>query len=128
MESITIIPRNKRQSSIIKSFFKEMDIPFINSEEVKIPESEEDKYYPILDEKIKKALENKKEGKTVTLKPTDNAEDFWKQIREYEIELDIPTIKQLKKLEKSGKHKDIERVYKFIEEIKGFPRAGAGKP
>jgi|GEM_PF-5026036 len=29
MENITITPRNKRQSDVIKSLFKEMDIPFI---------------------------------------------------------------------------------------------------
>jgi len=79
MESITIIPRNKRQSSIIKSFFKEMDIPFINNEEVEIPKPEENKYYPILDEKIKKALEEEKNGNTIRL----NMKDIAKSIREY---------------------------------------------
>jgi len=82
MESITITPRNKRQSSIIKSLFKEMDIPFINNKEVKISESsesEENKYYPILDEKIKKALEEEKNGNTIRL----NMKDIAKSIREY---------------------------------------------
>jgi len=79
MDSITVMPRNKRQSSIIKSLFKEMDIPFINNEKVKIPESEEDKYYPILDKKIKKALEEEKDGKTIRF----NMKDIAKSIIEY---------------------------------------------
>jgi len=40
-------------------------------------------------DKLKKDLEQGREdlknGKTISLKPTDNSEDFWKQIREYAI-------------------------------------------
>jgi len=47
MESITIIPKNKRQSSIIKSFFKEMDIPIKENEslDAKIFRLYEEKHY-----------------------------------------------------------------------------------
>jgi len=47
---------------------------------------------------------------------------------QYKIEYRISAIKQLKKLEKSGKNTDKERVSKFIKEIETNPRLGTGKP
>jgi len=46
----------------------------------------------------------------------------------YEIEFKDLALVHLKKLKKSGKKKDIERINRFIVEIKIHPREGIGKP
>jgi len=46
----------------------------------------------------------------------------------YKIEYQISAIKQLKKLEKSGKKTDLKRIETFVYEIQTNPRIGTGKP
>jgi len=46
----------------------------------------------------------------------------------YSVEYELVALKQLKKLEKSGRKVDINRVSRFIEEIKIHPKTGTGHP
>jgi len=48
--------------------------------------------------------------------------------KEYTIEFDQITKKQLKKLEKSGKQLDLKKVFSFLQEIKINPKTGTGHP
>jgi len=80
MESILITPKNEIALNSLKSLLKEMKGSFVSK---KI--AEEDVFYPELEKKIIRASKNKEQGKTIKLKDTDNIEDFWKQIREYEV-------------------------------------------
>jgi len=77
MESITIIPRNKRQSSIIKSFFKEMDIPFEKEEslEAKIFRLYEEGHYG--DEDIKWFFETPKEYRIDPFELSPSGDIHW---------------------------------------------------
>ena len=52
METITIIPNNKRQGKVIKALLKEMNVPFLSDEDPKISVSDAAK------ESIQKGLED----------------------------------------------------------------------
>jgi len=47
---------------------------------------------------------------------------------EYAVEFDQIVKKHLKKIEKSGKYKDLKKILSFSEEIRFHPRSGTGHP
>lgn len=61
MESITIIPKNEKQYSVIKAFLKEMKIKFKTSSEVEEdnPRMSEEEFYAKIDLAVQQAVEGK---------------------------------------------------------------------
>lgn len=60
METITIIPNNKRQGKVIKALLKEMNVPFLSDEDPKISVSDAAK------ESIQKGLEDAVNGELIS--------------------------------------------------------------
>jgi len=85
MESITITPRNKRQSDAIKSFFKEMDIPLKEKKEsleIKILRLYEEGHYD--DEDIKWFFETPKEYRVDPFELSPSGDIHWADKRRVE--------------------------------------------
>jgi len=87
METLLVKPRSARQLAFVETMLEYGRVRFERMEErpqgADVPEG--DRYWPVLDEKIREALQEEREGRAVELKETDSAEDFWRQVREYEI-------------------------------------------
>jgi len=64
MEAILVKPRDEKQESVLVSLFEEMGISFRAGRR---GTAEGDRYWPALDEKIREALRDEKEGRAVSL-------------------------------------------------------------
>jgi len=79
MESLVITPNSKRQQTVLVSLFREMGIAF-TSVPIERESPEEDRFYPVLQEKIDSAMERRDKGEAVRL-DTSSFDDFVASIR-----------------------------------------------
>jgi len=78
MEAIIVRPKNQKELSFFKEFFKKVNA------EIQYKEEEEGNiYYPELDKKIKRALQREREGKVIT-HDVSSFDNFLKSVREHE--------------------------------------------
>jgi len=79
MEAIIVRPKNQKELTFFKEFFKKVNANIQYKEE---EVAEGDVYYPELDKKIKKALQREKEGKAIT-HDISSFDNFLKSVREH---------------------------------------------
>jgi len=81
MKTIAVTPKTKEQGNLLLALLREMGTPYTVQE---IGTSEEDMYWPALEEKLERARREKAEGHVFRKLPSENMAEFLERTSVYE--------------------------------------------